>query len=1349
MSNGIRSSPILNKAASLKYQKEIKNSRLSNIEETPANKRVVNKKKVDYLVGASKRKIYDVNNDEGSAEKRIHKSLKENPKPIITPALRKQKEREIKENNINNKIVKQIKPSILAQPRIEKEKEIERQIRDNERASNSNTNYSNNHSNDNSNDNINNNSLVNDEVIINNVNNDKRKNKNLMKENNDNNKSIVKENNKVIDLTKVLISKDKDTQKENKSSRVSRKIKMQSGEEEYDILKDLNSAHCNITFGQLLDAAPKLRYKVSQGIKLDRDQSNISGVLDNVSATTVVVNNIDHTYKSKGNEPCEEDIAMVDVTVEGVSGKALIDSCSNLSIITQQFLDKLPSEYEPIDISRGRIRLATKNDDYSEGYIIRVPVKINNLVLMVNCRIVEKEDPFYDILINLKTQIDYNLFIHPILYSLCQITPEGVIDVIAPINNDYEDEEKLLCMIKALDEDSKKNDLKKIEGLSPKQYIHHEIFLNTLNEKYKDEIIKILEENLEIVATSSEELTPSDLPPHKINLIPGAKPVKQRCYRLVKFKSDILKEELIKLINKKLIEPSCSEWSSPIVLVPKKNGKWRLCIDYRKVNDLTVKDSYSLPYIDEIFDSLDGAQIFTTMDLYSGYHQILMDEESVEITTFTTKFGNYQFKVMPFGLTGAPATFQREMNRILFPFIGKFVFNFIDDILIYSKSIEEHISHIRQVLEVFRQHKLKINIEKCAFMQTEVEVLGHKASVKGLSPQDSKIKAIKEWVAPVDVHELRSFLGAVGYYRNFIDKYAQISAPLCKLLRKNVKYKWNNEHQQSFDLLKEKLINAPILKYPSFNQRFIIRTDASYEGIGGVLLQEDLETKKEHPVHYISRSLSKAEKNYGITDLEGAALIYCITKLKSYILGNPNKTVVITDHKPLISFFKNKEPNNARQARWCLTVSTLGVEIQYQMGKKNVLADALSRMKKRDDSVVLATKLTSKEEEELLSKTIKDFINEKFVTIDGEDYFVDGNDYRKLITDQTERVKLILEAHKIGHEGYYKTYQRLRKSFYWNNMVMDIKRVVQSCDKCQLNRSQPYPEPTENIPTKVEGPFIHLGLDIIGPLIKTKNNNQYIMVVVDYFTKWVEAEPTENITSQDVIKFLINVFARHGVPQVITTDNGVQFTSDMTKIFLDLYDVYVKFISTYHPESNGLTENRNKEIGKLLRLLGSKNKDWDEVLPSALWALRTTKNKVTKHSSFELVYGREDQQPFDIAARPTKDINKSSDEVLLEKFINHYRWTLEAAENVKNANKYWAARREEKNSLNEGKRIREGDLVLVRNFSRTKLEPYFVGPLKVIKKQFNTVTLADPNSGIQMNRNVHLKNIVKYNSASM
>jgi len=281
---------------------------------------------------------------------------------------------------------------------------------------------------------------------------------------------------------------------------------------------------------------------------------------------------------------------------------------------------------------------------------------------------------------------------------------------------------------KILEDEDTTNELKKLEGLSPKECIHDEKFLASLCKDYRDVIVKLLEENLDIIATSSEELTPSDLAPHKINFKAKAKPVKQRCYRVTKFKSDIIKEELIILIKKKLVVPSYSEWSSPVVVVPKANGKWRLCVDYRKVNDLTEKDSYALPYIDEIFDSLDGAKIFTTMDLYSGYHQILMDEESAEITSFTTKFVNYQFKVMPFGMTGAPATFQREMNRILFPLIGKCVFNFIDYILIYSKTVEEHIQYIKQVLAIFKKYKLKINIEKCHFMQTEVEVLGHKIS---------------------------------------------------------------------------------------------------------------------------------------------------------------------------------------------------------------------------------------------------------------------------------------------------------------------------------------------------------------------------------------------------------------------------------------------------------------------------------------------------------------------------------------------------------------------------------------------------------------------------------------------
>jgi len=331
---------------------------------------------------------------------------------------------------------------------------------------------------------------------------------------------------------------------------------------------------------------------------------------------------------------------MVDVTVEGVKRKALIDSCSNLNIITNQFLRKLPSVYEPIGISRGRIRLATINDDYSEDYLINIPIQINNFHMVATCRVIDKEDPFFDILINLKTQIDHKLFIHPILYSLCQFNDNGSVDEIAPINNQYENEEKLVCFVKAISNESIKKELKKMEGLPPREYIHNEKFTNTLNKKYRDQIIKLLEDNIVIIAASSEELAPSNLSPHKIHLKPGARPIKQKFYRISKLKTDIHKEELTKLINKRLIEPSYSEWSSPVVLVPKPNSKWRKCVDYRKVNDDTIKDSYSLPNIDEIFDSLNSAIIFTKMDLYSGYHQILMDEESVEVTSFTTKFGN-------------------------------------------------------------------------------------------------------------------------------------------------------------------------------------------------------------------------------------------------------------------------------------------------------------------------------------------------------------------------------------------------------------------------------------------------------------------------------------------------------------------------------------------------------------------------------------------------------------------------------------------------------------------------------------------------------------------------------------
>jgi len=543
-------------------------------------------------------------------------------------------------------------------------------------------------------------------------------------------------------------------------------------------------------------------------------------------------------------------------------------------------------------------------------------------------------------------------------------------------------------------------------------------------------------------------------------------------------------------------------------------------------------------------------------------------------------------------------------------------------------------------------------------MKTEVLVLGHLLTSKGLKPQSNKVEAILNWQPPKNIAELRSFFVAVGYYRQFIPNYSSMSEPLCRLLKKNAKFIWSSDQDLSFKFLKQKLMESPVLTFPNFNKPFLVRTDASYTGLGGVLLQMEEETGMELPIHYISRSLNKAERHYSVTDLEGAALFYCISKFKQYILGNKIPTKVITDHKPLIGLLQNKEPANARHARWCLLVSSLNIILEYEKGKNNVVADALSRLKSKEDKI-LANRNENEEEENSLEEVNTDLINkflkEKFFKIEGVTYFKDKDNYRQVIDDDSKKMELILKAHKIGHERIEKTYERLKKKFYWKNMFADVKRVIGNCHTCIINRSQKYPEPTEQYPSKVEGPFTHMGLDIVGPLPVTKKGNQYIIVTVDYFTKWVEAEPLQTITSQDVAAFLSNVFARHGAPEVITTDNGVQFSSDFTKLFLDLYDVYVRFTSTYHPESNGLTENRNKEIGKYLRLLANKYQEWDELFPAALWALRTANNSTTKFSIFQLIYGRTDQQPFEllISSLQLKDKNRSKDEILMEKFVRH------------------------------------------------------------------------------------------------
>lgn len=1251
------------------------------------------------------------------------------------------------------------------------------------------------------------------ETLINNISNinNNNKNNNLNNNTSSNNNNIIQNNNN--NATNIPIVKELN---KTNSSKIPRHLRLMNGVEPYDIIKDIANINCNISLAQLLDGSPRIRADLIKGLKLDKN--NVISSINNLDVQMTLVNNIDHEYISKKREVLEEDIAIVEATVDNVTCRLLVDSGSNLNIVSSRFFNSLPGEYKSAGISKGRILQALSSDEPSEGQLVLLPVKINTLEFETAFRIIENDDAYFDILVGYYTQALYKFFVIPPLKSLYRLSiDEDSFEYVCDTVSD-EDMEKIACFIRKIDYKEKFNYSHKNfcyatinkNLLSPLEFIHSDLMLDHVDGKFINEIRKILENHIDIVATSANDLTPSKLSPHHINIKEGKSPIKLRYYKTNKVKSDVLKEQIIKLIDKGLIEPSSSEWSFPVVLVPKHNNDWRMCVDYRKLNDITVPDSYSLPYIDEIFDNLGGATIFTTLDLFSGYHQILMDDDSIDKTCFTTKFGNFVFKVMPFGLCNAPATFQREMNKIFFDLIGVCVHIFLDDVLIYSKCKEDHVIHINLVLDILEKFDLKINIEKCQFMREEVHVLGHVISKKGLKTDDKKVNVIKNWDVPTNIGELRSFLGAIGYYRKFIDQFAQKSAPLTNLLRKGVKYNIKEDQMKSFIILKECLISAPILMFPDYTKRFIIRTDASRKGIGGVLLQE-ADDKLEHPIHFVSRSLSKAENNYGITDLEGTAVHYCVKQFKYYIEGNPFETIVYTDHKPLVGLFKNKEPTNGRHARWCIDLSMLRVVVKYEPGKKNSLADSLSRLTNKNEGKIsmlvynrikcneiinekyrlmenmnidnklmennndkntlinekflstddehvtnyLSNTLINKnqgespEEESLqeneLTEFMKKFIDSKVFEIDGNKYFREDGTYRRIIENDEEKANLIWKAHNIGHEGINKTYHRIRRHYYWKGMSNDVKATIKFCSKCQLSKSNEIPATTERYATSVEGPFTHLGMDIIGPLPITERNNQYIIVIVDYFTKWVEAEPLATVNSKDVTYFLSRVFARHGTPQVITTDNGTQFNSDMTRIFLDLYDVYIHFSATYHPETNGMTENRNREIGKYLRVLGEKEKDWDLVLPSALWALRTSRNTPTKFSSFELLYGRIDQQPFELATTlPTTNVTATNEEQLLEKFCDHYKWIIEASRNMKKINKKWEEERNETYRNNKQNEIKVNDLVKVRNFSRFKFDPYFVGPFRVVGIHYNTVKLADPKNGLQLERPVHLKNVLKF-----
>ncbi|KAL0561654.1 hypothetical protein IC582_002094 [Cucumis melo] len=458
--------------------------------------------------------------------------------------------------------------------------------------------------------------------------------------------------------------------------------------------------------------------------------------------------------------------------------------------------------------------------------------------------------------------------------------------------------------------------------------------MDTQGSKPRLEDIPVVQDFSDVFSDDLHGLPPNREIEFSIDLIPGTTPISQPPYRMAPKELKELKTQLQELVDKGYIQPSVSPWGAPPLFVKKKDGTLRLCVDYRQLNKVTIRNKYPLPRINDLFDQLKGASVFLKVDLHSGYHQLNIKEVDVPKIAFRTRYGHYEFLVMPFGLTNARAVFMDLMNRIFHPFLDQLVIVFIDDILIYSCSEDKHVEHLRIVLQTLHDWKLYAKYSKCDFWLDRVIFLGHVVSAEGIYVDLQKIEAIVNWEQPSTVTEVRSFLGLTGYYRRFVEEFSKLAIPLTNLTKKDSKFEWTNKCEQSFQELKKRLVSSPILTLPTPGVGFEIYCDASHQGLGCVLMQEG------KVVAYASRQLKTHEYNYPTHDLELAAVILALKIWRHYLFGE--KCHINTNHKSLKYIFDQKELN-LRQRRWLELIRDYDCTIEYHPGKANVVADALSR----------------------------------------------------------------------------------------------------------------------------------------------------------------------------------------------------------------------------------------------------------------------------------------------------------------------------------------------------------------------------------------------------------------------
>ncbi|KAA0042118.1 pol protein [Cucumis melo var. makuwa] len=779
----------------------------------------------------------------------------------------------------------------------------------------------------------------------------------------------------------------------------------------------------------------------------------------------------------------------------------------------------------------------------------------------------------------------------------------------------------------------------------------------------------------ELVVRDYPDVFPEELPglpPHReiefvIELEPGTVPISRAPYRMAPTELKELKVQLQELLDKGFIRPSVSPWGAPVLFVKKKDGSMHLCIDYQELNKVTIKNRYPLPRIDNLFDQLQGATVFSKIDLRSGYHQLRIKDGDVPKTVFRSRYGHYEFIMISFGLTNAPTVFMDLMNRVFREFLDTFVIVFIDDILIFSKTEAEHEGHLRMVMQTLRDNKLYAKFSKCEFWLKQVSFLGHVVSKAGVSVDPAKIDAVTSWPRPSTVSEVRSFLGLAGYYRRFVENFSHIATPLTQLTRKGAPFVWSKACEDNFQNLKQKLVTALVLTLPDGSGSFVIYSDASKKGLGCVLMQQG------KVVAYDSRQLKNHEQNYLTHDLELAAVVFALKIWRHYLYGK--KIQIFTDHKSLKYFFTQKELN-MRQRRWLQLVKDYDCEILYHPSKANVVVDALSRNVSHSAALITRHAPLHRDFEraeiavsvgavtmQLAQLTVQPTLRQKIIDAQGHDpYLVEKRGLaeagqvvefsissdggllfeRRLCvpSDSAVKTELLSEAHSSPfsmHPDSTKMYQDLKRVYWWCNMKREVTEFVSKCLVCQQVKAPRQKSAGLLQPLSVpEWKWENVSMDFITGLRRTLRGFTVILrrtlrgftviwVVVNRLTKSAHFIPGKSTytASKWAQLYMSEIVRLHGVLVSIVSDKDARFTSKFWKGLQATMGTKLDFSTTFHPQTDGQTERLNQVLEDMLwactlEFLGS----WDSHLHLMEFAYNNSFQATIDMAPFEALYGK-------------------------------------------------------------------------------------------------------------------------------